>query len=334
MLRFSITGGNDNDAFAVHETTGELTVTGNVVLDFEGPTNAYSLIVTATDDGHPSRSNTATVDIHVANVNEPPQIGMMAGGEIVFTGLTILENVAGYQVGSLATKDPEGDAQHLELVGSTIFELTGDQLWLKNDAYVRRASAESEDSVSITVRATDVNDPNVRIDVDLPLNIVDNPTPARNPFNHRDVNGDGSVAPSDALAVVNHLNSGESNDMSVLYVIRGERIYYLDVDGNRLATPFDVLNIINFLNGVESEGEATIPWAGQLPMHHSTAREVDRQQPAVAEAREIAFRQVDGWLREPSLATQIDGRSRDEVRPGAPELEEIMDELLRTGWDT
>ena len=68
-LTYAITDGNTGDVFAIHSTTGDITVAG--ALDFE-TTDEYTLEVTVTDGGSPSLSGTATITITVTDVNEAP----------------------------------------------------------------------------------------------------------------------------------------------------------------------------------------------------------------------------------------------------------------------
>jgi hypothetical protein len=66
---FAIIGGNTGGAFAIHPSTGVITV-GNVI-NYEA-VPGYSLTVQVTDNGTPALSGTATVTIAVNNLNEPP----------------------------------------------------------------------------------------------------------------------------------------------------------------------------------------------------------------------------------------------------------------------
>jgi len=70
-------------------------------------------------------------------------------------------------------------------------------------------------------------------------------TPHQNPVNKFDVDGDGIVAPIDALFIVNHLNL---NLPAVLPPINTTSVF-LDVSGDNFVSPIDFLLIINWLNG-------------------------------------------------------------------------------------
>ena len=62
ILTYAITSGNTGDVFAIDSTTGVITVAG--ALDY-ATTPSYSLMVTVTDGGSPSLSDTATITITV-----------------------------------------------------------------------------------------------------------------------------------------------------------------------------------------------------------------------------------------------------------------------------
>lgn len=65
-----------------------------------------------------------------------------------------------------------------------------------------------------------------------------------NPFNQLDVDADNLVTPLDALAVINALNSQDSEIVEHPPVFRG----HLDANANGIVDPLDVLMIINQLN--------------------------------------------------------------------------------------
>lgn len=78
------------------------------------------------------------------------------------------------------------------------------------------------------------------------------PAPWENPTNPLDVDGDGTVAPIDALILINAINSGHLiNGMSFpggVLPIPGSPPPYYDVNGDGLLTPADVNQIITYLN--------------------------------------------------------------------------------------
>jgi hypothetical protein len=109
--------------------------------------------------------------------------------------------------------------------------------------------------------------------------------PWTNPANHLDVNGDGVVAPIDALLTINLLNHWVINQLIVVGASEmrlpeggimmpeganpGES-FFVDVSGDGIVTPLDPLLVINYLNWIvrqtkgsgESGGEAESVVAG------------------------------------------------------------------------
>ena len=65
---WSITDGNTNDAFAIDDSTGEITVAISSELDYEGGTILYTLSLTVSDGA--TTSSTETVTINVLDVSE------------------------------------------------------------------------------------------------------------------------------------------------------------------------------------------------------------------------------------------------------------------------
>jgi hypothetical protein len=77
---------------------------------------------------------------------------------------------------------------------------------------------------------------------------------------HEDVDGDGHVAPSDALAIINYLNSKLPTGVQA-EAESGAPFGLLDVDGDGHVAPGDALTVINFLNSrpkTAAEGEAPV----------------------------------------------------------------------------
>ena len=98
-LTYSILSGNTDGAFAIHATTGQITVANAAALDFEtsGP---FSLQVQATDNGTPNLSATAAVTISLLDINETPQLAVHS--------FSLAENSAnGTVVGTVTGTDPD-----------------------------------------------------------------------------------------------------------------------------------------------------------------------------------------------------------------------------------
>ncbi|HET6424327.1 MAG TPA: cadherin domain-containing protein [Planctomycetaceae bacterium] len=112
-LGFAITGGNTGNAFAIHPTTGIITVNNAVAIDFE-TTPTFELTITVTDNGTPPRSSSAKLTIRLTNLNDPPTV--------VPATFTLSENrPAGTLVGTVAATDIEsGQTRTFAITGGNI----------------------------------------------------------------------------------------------------------------------------------------------------------------------------------------------------------------------
>ncbi|NOY62254.1 MAG: cadherin repeat domain-containing protein [Gammaproteobacteria bacterium] len=99
-LTYSITGGNDNGAFAIDAVSGEISVANSAVLDFEtAPT--YALTVQVSDG---VLTDSGTVTVALSDANEAPVIADQSLASVA-------ENAGnGAVVGSVSASDPEVDA--------------------------------------------------------------------------------------------------------------------------------------------------------------------------------------------------------------------------------
>jgi len=101
-----------------------------------------------------------------------------------------------------------------------------------------------------------------------------------NPVNPLDVNGDGTVAPLDALAIINDLNSNGARQLTGV----ASSAPYVDTNQDGVISSNDVLRIINFLNSrVVGEGEAASsldPVVGIDAPFFSPAASDELEQPA------------------------------------------------------
>ena len=68
---WKITGGNTNDAFAIDDSTGEITVANRSELDYESGTILYTLSLTVSDGTNTSSAETVTIDVNDLNDNAP-----------------------------------------------------------------------------------------------------------------------------------------------------------------------------------------------------------------------------------------------------------------------
>ena len=151
---FAITAGNTNNAFTINATTGVLTVNNSAALNFES-TPTFSLTITATDNGTPAKSGSATVTVNLTNVNEAP----------VVTGATFsaTENSAnGTIVGTVAASDDDSGQTRTYAItaGNTnnafAINATTGVVTVNNSAAL---NFESTPTFSLTITATDNGTP-------------------------------------------------------------------------------------------------------------------------------------------------------------------------------
>lgn len=110
---FQITGGNVGGAFAIHPTTGVLTIANSAAVNFE-VTPTFSLAVQVTDNGVPPLSGNGTITINLSNVNDPPKVTPA-------TFSVIEDAVFNTVVGTvLATDDDVGQTRAFSITGGNV----------------------------------------------------------------------------------------------------------------------------------------------------------------------------------------------------------------------
>jgi V8-like Glu-specific endopeptidase len=88
----------------------------------------------------------------------------------------------------------------------------------------------------------------------------------QNPYLPLDVNHDGTVAPIDALIIINRLNdSGPGALGTPTSVVGLTEFFYFDANGDQAVAPIDVLVVINFLNDPTSNAEGESLVARSIP---------------------------------------------------------------------
>ncbi len=151
-LSLSIIGENNN-AFSINPSTGEISVTDSTQLDFEN-IPSYSMTVQVTDNGVKNLSETATITINLTDINESPD-------SIALTNTHIDENTetsSGYAVGSLNATDEDavdsftytisGGADQLNF---SIGGIGNNELIINNGILI----FENKSSYEVIVRVTD-----------------------------------------------------------------------------------------------------------------------------------------------------------------------------------
>lgn len=149
-LSYSITGGNTGNVFAIHSSTGAITVNGS--LNHEA-TSTYSLTVAVDDeDADLTADSTATITVNVNNVNEAPTALNVSG-----TSLGASAATAGAAVGTLGTIDPDaGDTHFYTLaLGNGTNDADNSKFQVVGQTLRIGGSALPEGNYHILVRTTD-----------------------------------------------------------------------------------------------------------------------------------------------------------------------------------
>ncbi len=182
--------------------------------------------------------------------NSPPS-------DISLSNANVKERVSGLTIGTLLASDADAGQTLTLSTADSRFEIVAGVLKLKAGQFFDRALG---DTVSVTIVATDSGDPPQSLSKTLLLQLVGNTTPWTNPVDPLDTNGDGTVAPSDVLRIINELNSPTILDGSgTLPKARPDDSSqaHFDVTGDGSISPLDALRVINFLNQTSPEGEAS-----------------------------------------------------------------------------
>ncbi len=167
VLADAILAGNESGAFALNAATGQVTVADRTKLDYE-TTAAFELKVAVTDDGSPARFATATITIHLFDVNEPPS-------GVTLSPSSISEHAGPNAViGTLRPVDPDaGGTYTYALVDSAddaLFTIVGNQLGA-NQSFVYadqstytvqvqitdQGGLSAEQTLTVAVTTADVN---------------------------------------------------------------------------------------------------------------------------------------------------------------------------------
>ncbi|MFN7731447.1 MAG: cadherin domain-containing protein [Pirellula sp.] len=173
QFAFSLGPTNPANIFAIHPSTGVITVVSSAALDFEAR-NTILLPVVATDQGNPVQAATRTVTISLADVNEPPS-GILFANVISLpesasnlspTNVAIIQ-VIDDAIGSSTLSLSGPDAGSFSIVNQTLRLNAGVALDFETKPnYVVVVSADDPNlgsnpdvSATFTLQITDVNEP-------------------------------------------------------------------------------------------------------------------------------------------------------------------------------
>ncbi|XP_052086465.1 protocadherin Fat 4-like [Mytilus californianus] len=150
-LVYSITSGNADNIFEINATSGILSL--NYSLDYENCT-LYTLSISATDNGTPSRIIDIKVYINVIPINEePPIFGSMEYNISVAEDLTLNSNIILVNASDSDTGNSHGTITYVIFFGDSTGQFAVDTLG--QIKLVRQLDRETSDFYNLTILASD-----------------------------------------------------------------------------------------------------------------------------------------------------------------------------------
>ncbi|GLE01986.1 hypothetical protein PINS_up010824 [Pythium insidiosum] len=187
-LTFSITGGNEQEIFEIQSCSGQLFVRRSSVLDYE-TTSSYAVTVTVQDNGEPSLSASASVQILVRDVNESPllvsdpsirlsarPITSLSNSTIQAKGLRLVDVwtsskdvFCASDVDSLERVTLSSACADIELTDAYSYQMTWQLVLLEPSSVAIRTLSNVENRVSIIVDGLSISiNETFRPSIDLP----------------------------------------------------------------------------------------------------------------------------------------------------------------------
>jgi Cadherin domain/Putative Ig domain/Dockerin type I domain len=220
---------------------GEIRLATGAQLDFE-TTTLHELTVRVSDGVNSPVS--AQVKIAVLNANDAPQANGSLSPITVMAG-----NALSYVIPLNAAIDSD--------VGQTLtYTVNGLPSWIVYNSATRKLTGNPWNPnvgvVNLTLVATDNGVPFKSVDIPLKVTVEANPFPFHNAARPVDVIPDGIVTPTDAITVINHLNTFGS---TLVPIDTTSRSGFMDVTRDNRISATDALIVINDLNS-RASGEA------------------------------------------------------------------------------
>ncbi|TWU48462.1 Ig-like domain-containing protein [Rubripirellula reticaptiva] len=242
----------DDERFIVENF--DLRLADGVSVDYETE-QVIVVNVTATEVGT-GGTFTQAITITVRDLVEQP-VG------IALTKDSVVELTEGDEVGDVLVDGAAPDPRLDVTVDDSRFEIVGSTLKLKEDVFVERAI---QTEIQVTISVSDPNGELATVEQDFVIQVLPNETPLHNLNDPYDVNHDGSVSASDALAIINYLNIYGPGPVG-----SGGMEYCYDVNADGFITALDALLVLNRLSqtssgtvGGEGDGEQS-PAPAQTP---------------------------------------------------------------------
>jgi hypothetical protein len=272
-----------------------------------------------------------------ATVTRDRGAGSLATSQPLMLGReSIVENVYGAASGTITIVEPDAIGPFLFTVSDPRFEVVDEVLRLKPD---QRLSRSAEPTVDLTITATSEDASQEQLEQTFSIGVIQNEFPWHNSINAWDSNGDGETSPSDALGIINDLNSLGARDLLSQPFDRQPAIPFPDTNSDNNVTSADVLLVINHLNqSNREEGEAAELGAINLlaiRLDSGLSTETPKPRPL---PRTVATDQaLESFMDAPSEADLNPRRGHDDdhLTISADQhdeaLEDVLDELLGSG---
>ncbi len=240
-LTAAIIGGTGMDQFVIDPNTHWVWLKPGAVLDADVPDPTLTLIVQVTDSG--GLTGTGTVQVHLNNVNEPPQFHSTLGEIAVQSGNTF-EQV----FDDSFVSDPEGGEFRM-----SVFDNQGHLPdWVTFDSVTNTLYATPNPNTlgihQFTLRAYELSTTKVN-DMIFSFNAQRGDHPLTNQRDPLDVNNSRSVSPSDLLMVLNflgtygHLAVNGESPVGIDHPFEG----FVDVNSDGFVSPLDAHIVIEGL---------------------------------------------------------------------------------------
>lgn len=171
-LTYSISAGNTNSAFAIHPTTGAITVLNPNVLDFETLSTSWTtpplfdLTVNITNSVNSSLNETLRVVVSISNVNEAP----ILSGPGPLTAIS--RSVTGTVLGQVTASDPDTyDLPTFSIASGNAdgkFEITPTGIITVGSGLIVSAPT----TYLLGIRGTDQGTPPMTTDITVPVTVI------------------------------------------------------------------------------------------------------------------------------------------------------------------
>ncbi len=268
-------------------------------LDYEKEPE-FVVNVTATSVGG-GDSYTEEVTIYVDDIAEQPTM-------ITLSNQSVMELVPGDIVGEISLDDASAASDYELTVNDSRFEIVGTTLKLVDDQFVERAF---QTEIELKITADDTKGRFLSLNETFLVDVLENEAPYHNQDHPYDVNHSGDISASDALAIINYLNTFGPGPIG-----QGDPGLCYDVNADGMVTALDALLVLNEMNRLNLGGGNTVGDGEQEA--EPEGEQVDRPQ---ADGEQIIGGQLADNvlpLPAPGIADYQDARPEDQALQQGP----------------